>query len=74
MLCDVFGSGAIHAQFMAQANIFNDGHKISLLSGAGTDFAIWFYAMHRLLRLKRAPKATIHGGTFEFMAKNARVV
>ena len=47
---------SFHAQFMAQASIFNDGHKIELLCGAGTRFATWFYAMHWLLRLKRALK------------------
>ncbi len=76
-LYNIFGSGAnhaIHAQFMAQASVFNDGHKIGLLQGAGTRFATWFYAMHRLLRLKRALKATIHGAAFESVAKNARVV
>ncbi len=30
--------------------------------------------MHRLLRLKRALKATIHGATFEPVSKNAQVV
>ncbi len=76
-LYNIFGSGAnlaIHAEFMAQASIFNDGCKIGLLRGAGTHFATWFYAMHWLLRLKRALKVTIHGATFESVAKNARVV
>ncbi len=59
---------------MAQASIFNDGRKIGLLQGAGTHFATWFYAMHWLLRLKRALKATIHVAAFESVAKNARVV
>ncbi len=75
-LYNIFGSGAnhaIHAQFMAQASIFNDGRKIGLLRGKGTHFATWFYAMHRLLRLKKALKATIHGAAFESVAKNARV-
>ena len=76
-LYNIFGSGAnhaIHAQFMAQASIFNDGRNIGLLRGAGTRFATWFYAIHWLLRLKRALKATIHGAAFESVAKNARVV
>ncbi len=76
-LYDIFGSDvndAIHVQFMAQASIFNDSHKIGLLCGAGTCFTIWFYAIHQLLRLKRALKATIHGAAFESVAKNARVV
>ncbi len=76
-LYNIFGSGAnhaIHAQFMAQASIFNDGRKIGLFRGAGTCFATWFYAMHWLLRLKRALKATIHDAAFESVAKNARVV
>ncbi len=76
-LYNIFGSGAnhaIHAQFMAQASIFNDGRKIGLLRGAGTGFTTWFYAMDRLLRLKRALKVTIHGAAFEAVANNARVV
>lgn len=59
---------------MAQSSSFNEGRKIGLFRGAGTRFATWFYAMHRLLRLKRALKATIHGAAFESVAKNARVV
>ncbi len=76
-LYNIFGSGAnhaIHAQFMAQASIFNDGRKIGLLQGEGTRFATRFYAMHWLLRLKRALKATIHSVAFASVAKNARVV
>ncbi len=74
---NIFGSGAnhaIYAQFMAQASIFNDGHRIGLFCGASTHFATWFYAIHWLLRLKRALKATIHGTVCEYMDKNARVV
>ncbi len=59
---------------MAQASCFNNGKKIGLLQGAGTRFATWFYAMHRLLRLKKALKATVHGTAFDSAAKNARVV
>ncbi len=54
-LYNIFGSGAnhaIHAQFIAQASIFNDGHKIGLLHGA-----LQHGSMHQLLRLKRAMKA-----------------
>ncbi len=76
-LYNIFGSGANHAnhaQFMAQASIFNDGHKIGLLHRAETHFATWFYGMHQLLRLKLALKAIIYGVAFETVAKNARVV
>ncbi len=59
---------------MAQASCFNNGKKIGLLQGAGTRFATWFYAMHRLLRLKKALKATVHGAAFDSVAKNAPVV
>ncbi len=59
---------------MAQASCFNNGKKIGLLQGAGTRFATWFYAMHRLLRLKKALKATVHGAAFDSVAKNAQVV
>lgn len=59
---------------MAQANIFNNDQKIGLLYGASTCFAMWFCAMHLLLQLKRALKATIHGATFEYVARNAQVV
>ncbi len=76
-LYNIFGSGDIHAihdQFMAQVSIFNYGHKIGLLQGAGICFATWFNAIHWLLRLKRALKVTIHGAAFESVAKNARNV
>ncbi len=66
-LHNVFGSGAnhaIHTQFMAQSSLYNKGRLISLLQGAGTRFATWFYAMHRALHLKRALLATIHQQKF----------
>ncbi len=59
---------------MAQASIYNDGHKIRLLCIGGTHFAMWFYAMHQFLRRKRALKATIHCAVFESVSNNARVV
>ncbi len=51
----MFGSGAshgIHAQFMTQASALNNGKWIGLLRGAGTRFATWFQAMHKLSRQK----------------------
>ncbi len=45
---------------MAFAGQFNKGRRIGLLLGAGTQFATWFYAMHRLLQKRCALKATIH--------------
>ncbi len=45
-----------------------------ILCRVQTRFATWFYAMHRLLRLKRALKATIHGAVFESVVKNAKDV
>ena len=62
-LYNIFGSGAnhgIYSQFMLQSAHFNDGGELGLLRGAGTRFATWFYAMHRLLCLKQALLATIH--------------
>jgi hypothetical protein len=62
-LYNVFGSRAnhgIYAQFMAQSALANKGHKVGLLQGAGTQMALWFYAMMRLLRLKQLLTATIH--------------
>ncbi len=66
-ICNIFGSVAnhvIHSQFMAQGSILNISCKIGLLQGAGTHFATCFNAIHRLLRLKRFLKATIHGDAF----------
>ncbi len=59
---------------MAQASCFNNGKKIGLLCGGGTRFTTWFYAMHRLLHLKMALKATVHGAAFDSVAKNAQVI
>ena len=64
---NVFGSGAnhgIYAQFMAQSALSNSGRAVGLLSGAGTRMALWFYAMIRLLRVRKALTATIHQQKF----------
>jgi len=60
---DVFGSSASHAiyaQFMAQSALANRGRKVRLIRGAGTQMALWFYAMMDLLHLQQPLKATIH--------------
>ena len=49
---------------MARSALANNGHKVSLLRGAGTRMALWFYAMMRLLRLKQPLIATIHQQKF----------
>ncbi len=75
-LYNVFGSSAshrIHEQFMTQASALNNGKRIGLLRGAGTRFATWFYAMHRLLRQNRALYATGHSPAFQTLVHNARV-
>ena len=64
---NVFGSGAnhgIYAQFMAQSALSNSGRAVGLLRGAGTRMALWFYAMMRLLRVRKALTATIHQQKF----------
>jgi len=61
-LYNVFGSGenhAIYAQFMAMSALANGGRSVGHLRGAGTRMALRFYAMMRLLRLKRPLGATI---------------
>ena len=63
----MFGSGASHAIyaiFIAQSAAMNNGRKIGLLRGAGTQFATWFYAMVRVLRLKPVLLATVHNVEF----------
>jgi len=63
----VFGSGASHAiyaQFMAQSALANRGRKVCLIRGAGTQMALWFYAMMHLIRLQQPLKATIHEQNF----------
>jgi hypothetical protein len=49
---------------MAQSALANNGRKVGLLRGAGTQMALWFYAMMRLLRLKQPLIATIHQQKF----------
>ena len=64
---NVFGSSAnhgIYAQFMAQSALSNSGRAVGLLCGAGTQMALWFYAMIRLLRVRKALTATIHQQKF----------
>ena len=55
---------SIHAQFMAQTALSNSGRAVGLLRGAGTRIALWFYAMIRLLRVRKALTATIHQQKF----------
>ena len=50
----MFGSGSnhgIYAQFMAQSALTNGGRAVGLLRGAGTQMALWFYAMMRSLSI-----------------------
>ena len=63
----MFRSGAnhgIYVQFMAQPALSNIGRAVGLLRGAGTRMALWFYAMIRLLRVRKALNATIHQQKF----------
>jgi hypothetical protein len=64
----VFGSGAMHAPyaiFRKQAQTFNGGVKIGLIRAADTRMAGYFYAFHRLLRLRAAVEATISSVEFQ---------
>jgi hypothetical protein len=66
-LYNVFRSGANHGiydQFMAQSAMANKGCLVNFLRGAGTQMALWFYAMVCLLRLPAATAATIHRQRF----------
>ncbi len=50
----------IYAQFMAQSAMANKGCTVNLLWSAGTQMALWFYAMVHLLCLRQPLAATIH--------------
>jgi hypothetical protein len=49
---------------MAQYAMANIGCSVNLLRGAGTQMALWFYAMVRLLCLRQPMAATIHQQRF----------
>jgi hypothetical protein len=49
---------------MAQSAMASKGCTVNLLRGAGTQMALWFYAMVRLLRLRQPLAATIHQQRF----------
>jgi hypothetical protein len=49
---------------MAQSALANKGHRVGLLRGAGTQMALWFYAMMRLLCLRQPLVGTIHQQKF----------
>ncbi len=51
----------------------NKGCMINLLRGAGTQMALWFYAMVSLLRLRQPLGATIHQQKFVDCNLNASV-
>lgn len=60
--------GAMHApyaMFQNHARTFNGGRKIGLIRVAETRMAGYFYAFHRLLRLKPALEATIASVEFQ---------
>jgi hypothetical protein len=52
---------------MAQSALANRGWKVCLIRGAGTQMALWFYAMLRLIRLQQPLKATIHQQKFLYL-------
>ncbi len=58
---------------MAQSALANKGCKVGLLRGAGTQMALWFYAMMRLLHLKQPLTATIHQQKFVHLNLNDSV-
>lgn len=63
--------GAMHAPyaiFAKTAQLFNGGKKIGLICAADTRMAGYFYAFHRLLRLKAALESTI--ASVEFQSLN----
>jgi hypothetical protein len=49
---------------MAQSAMANKGCSVNLLWGAGTQMALWFYAMVHLLHLQQPLAATIHQQKF----------
>ena len=57
---------------MEQSTQANNGCPISLLRGSGTRMGLWFYAMHRVLRLKKALLATIFQPKFTELKHTAR--
>ena len=59
---------------MCESALANNGRKIGLLRGAGTRFALFFYAMVRLLRLKAALCATVHSAKFRDLKINERAM
>jgi hypothetical protein len=75
-LYNVFGSGVnhgIYAQIMAQSALANKGRTVNLLWGAGTQMALWFYAMVCFLRLRQPLAATIHQQKFADLNPNGSV-
>ena len=74
---DCGSSHGIYAIFIAQNAKAIEGREIGLISGAGTSFATWFYAMHRALLLEGALLATVHDPHFaklDIVKTNNRVM
>ena len=64
----IFGSGSRHkpyALFQKISKDFNSGRKIGLIRAAGTRMGGYWYAFHRLLRLRSALQATIHSAEWK---------
>jgi hypothetical protein len=61
---------------MAQSALANRGRKVCLIQGAGTQMALWFYAMMCLIRLQQPLMATIHQQKFldaQFQVPNLEI-
>ncbi len=58
---------------MTESSALNNEKRTSLLRGAGTRIANWFYAMHGLVRQKQALYATVHNTAFQKLDHNARI-
>ena len=73
----MFGSGAMHgpyAMFQKHSQTFNGGVKIGLVRAADTRMAGFFYAFHRMLRLKPALEATVASVEFQSLRLTKSVV
>jgi hypothetical protein len=72
-----FHTGSMHgpyAMFQKQARTFNGGKKIGLIRAADTRMAGYFYAFHRMLRLKPALEATVASVEFQGLGLQKPVV
>ena len=73
----VFGSGSTHkphAYFIRESKLYNKDCSVNLVCAIDLQFAGYFYAKHRVLRLRAALEATVHSASWQALRNVKEIV